>query len=481
MERLLTACEVSKLFQCHPQSVYRNKELPRVLIPGIGIRFKEKELNKYLEQRTINSPPNLQQLIHNQSFSLNNSPDYDIMVSKISGGIISEMAKAKSKTRINLGYGAIYQRKTMSGKIRWYLDYRDADGRRFQMLAKNAVTKDEAVVALREEVAKAFDKEYSLRRKREKIRFKEFADLYLQNYAMVKKRAWERSDKVYLNANLIPYFGNFEITKITPLLIERFIAKRREDGVKKSTINRDLACLRKMFNKAIDWEFLSKNPLAQIRLFSEQEYKRERILSKEEEMRLIEAGSEHIRPVILTSLHTGMRIGEILNLPWNQIDFSAKRIRVKKTKSGKARSIPINNALLGELMKLRSRNGQSPFVFFNPKTGKPLTSVKTAFKAACRRAGIKELTFHDMRRSFATRILQKGADIETVRSLLGHHSISVTQRYTHTDENRKREAVELLDEKTENMAKNRENLLHIRYAEKKGQKAKEVTDLFSIN
>jgi len=70
--------------------------------------------------------------------------------------------------------------------------------------------------------------------------------------------------------------------------------------------------------------------------------------------------------------------------------------------------------------------------------------MKKGFKAACRRAGIKGLRFHDLRHTFATRLVEKGADIETVRDLLGHYSITVTQRYTHSNEDRKRKAVELL-------------------------------------
>jgi len=96
-------------------------------------------------------------------------------------------------------------------------------------------------------------------------------------------------------------------------------------------------------------------------------------------------------------------------------------------------------------MKLRSRNGQSPYIFPNPRTGRPLITIKTAFNAACRRAGIHGLRFHDLRRTFATHLLHRGADIETVRDLLGYHSIVMTERYLHTNEDRKKRAVELLE------------------------------------
>jgi len=342
------------------------------------------------------------------------------------------------QSRRHYGFGSVYQRRPGRG---WTIDYRTPSGERVQKVVKGAVSKTQALKALQNALLKA----HGVKEEKVPVKFKEFADLYLKNYAMVKKRAWERSDRVYLNANLVPYFGRYELTRITPLLIERFIAKRLRDGVKKSTINRDLSCLKKMFNKAIDWNYLSENPLRKVKLFPEKDSIRARVLSEDEERMLLKESADHLRSIIKVGLNSGMRLGEILELQWNQVDFEARRIRVEKTKSGKTRFIPINDILLGELLMLRSRNGQSPYVFANPKTGKPLTTIKTAFNAACRRADIKGLWFHDLRRTFATRLLQRGADIETVRDLLGHRSIMMTQRYTHTNEDRKRRAVKLLE------------------------------------
>lgn len=474
MSNLWDVKAVAEYLAISASTVYRyaeRNELPH--IKKFGLRFKKEDIDEFLEK---DKRKNI------SLFSLPLDKFTAPPVSLIEGGGIFEVVrKSKSKTRFCFGYGAIYQRKTKRGKARWYLDYRDADGRRVQKVATHAITKEEAALALREEVARAFDREYSIKRKKEKMRFKEFAEIYLRDYSMVKKRAWERSDKVYLHANLVPYFGNIELTKIDTHLIERFIAKRLESKVKKSTINRDLTCMKKMFNKAVDWDYLRENPANKVKMFSEKDNRRDRILSEEEETRLLKTSSRHLKSILVVALNTGARMGEILNLQWTQIDFKAMRIKVEKTKSGKIRFINVNVPLFKELLKLKRINGQNPYVFFNPKTGKPLTSVKTAFKAACRRAGIKGLRMHDMRRSFATRLLQKGADIETVRSLLGHRSILTTQRYTHTDDDRKKRAVELLNGKPKEIAKNGDSLLPIRYTEKEGQKAKEATDLFSVN
>ena len=163
-----------------------------------------------------------------------------------------------------------------------------------------------------------------------------------------------------------------------------------------------------------------------------------------EEKKLFETSSEHLRTILKIALYTGMRLGEIFALQWNQIDFGTRTIRVEKTKSGRIRHIPINNFLFQELLRLKNRNGQTNYLFFKSETGKPLTTVKTGFKAACKRAGIEGLRFHDLRHTFASRLVASGIDIETVRSLLGHSDIKMTMRYTHSTSERKRAAVEVL-------------------------------------
>ncbi len=473
MDKLITVREAAHSLKVSESTVYRlcASGLPHIK-KSFGLRFREIDLEKWLEEDKRKTVL-VDNILRN---ALTNLPP--LVIDKTKGG--KEVARA-TKSRRNYGYGAVYIRKTMKGNPRYYIDYRNRNGERTQRLIKNALSWQEANEALKNAVLKEHYKECGIKEQKQPIKFKDFAQIYLKNYCMVKKRAWEKSDKVYLNANLIPTFGNFELTKIDTLLIERFIAKRLEKGVKKSTINRDISCLKKMLNKAIDWDYLRENPLAQIKRFPEKDNMRARVLSGKEEDMLLEESAKHLKPIILTALNTGMRLSEILNLQWTQIDFRAGRIRVEKTKSGKMRFIPINDVLHEEFLKLRNRNSQNPYVFFNPKTGKPLTTIKTAFNAACRRAKIKGLWFHDLRHTFGSRLEERRVDIETIRDLMGHYSITVTQRYTHTNEYRKRDAVEMLSRIPEERAKNGGNLLHIRYMSKKGQKTKEATNLFSFN
>jgi integrase len=126
------------------------------------------------------------------------------------------------------------------------------------------------------------------------------------------------------------------------------------------------------------------------------------------------------------------------------IDFEKKTLQVERTKSGKPLTLPINSDLYDELKRLRALDETSPYVFLNRKTGKPLATVRKPFTAACEKAEFTGLTFHRLRHTVASRLIERNADIEEVRSLLGHSSIAVTQRYVHATDDRRRAAVELL-------------------------------------
>jgi len=254
---------------------------------------------------------------------------------------------------------------------------------------------------------------------------------------------------VYRLQILCGYFKNVDLRTITPLEIERFRASRLRRGNTRSTVNRYLQLMGKMFNLAIEEGYLEENPARKVKSFSEKNNLKERILTEEEEEKLMENCSDTLKSIVAVALNTGMRRAEILNLTWNQVDFQAKRIKVEKTKSGKVRFIPINDDLFKQILKRKNENGQSAFVFLNPATKKPFLDMKTPFKRACRISEIEGLRFHDLRHTFATRLVANGIDVETVRDLLGHYSIVITQRYTHSSDERKRKAIETLSKKSD--------------------------------
>ena len=160
--------------------------------------------------------------------------------------------------------------------------------------------------------------------------------------------------------------------------------------------------------------------------------------------RLLGLCQGQLKPIVQLALNTGMRLGEILGLMWGQIDLGRGQIRVERTKSGSDRLVPINSVLQAVFADLKAVNGHPGFVFANPLTGKPITTVKHSFTTACRKAKIIGLRFHDLRHTFASRLVEGGVDLITIKELLGHSSVTITERYTHPNHGLKRAAVDLL-------------------------------------
>lgn len=206
----------------------------------------------------------------------------------------------------------------------------------------------------------------------------------------------------YINI-IMDYFGeNTPAQKLLPQKIESFKEWLKiERKLKNSSINRYLEILSKMFNLGIDNRLISQNPVNKVKKLLEDNHK-VRFLTKDEEDRLYKALPEFLKPIVTTALQTGMRKGEILNLKWSNIDFEYGFIELLKTKSGKARKIPISDKLKQVLNK-QDKNNQ--YVFMNPETGLPYVDIKKSFNKAMEKAGIKNFRFHDLRHTVATRLV----------------------------------------------------------------------------
>jgi integrase len=213
-------------------------------------------------------------------------------------------------------------------------------------------------MALQEEVRRAFDAEYNVKREYGSMEFEALAEKYIELHAKVHKRGWKKADKIYLGCHLVPYFKGYEIARINSEYIERYKKQRLGEGVKKSTVNREMSCLRLVFNKAISWGYLDESPMKNFKFFSEKDNFMERVLSLEEEERLLKnCASKAVKDFIVFGLNTGMRKSEILALEWKNVSLEKRAILVTMTKSGKNREIPINDTLYGLLDRLHSING----------------------------------------------------------------------------------------------------------------------------
>ncbi|HEX3036083.1 MAG TPA: tyrosine-type recombinase/integrase [Thermodesulfobacteriota bacterium] len=278
----------------------------------------------------------------------------------------------------------------------------------------------------------------------------EFAPEYLSYVRdTVGKRSWKRDELSLTHLN--SFLGDQKLSAITSKDILDYQSKRLKDRVKPATVNRELACLKHLFNVAKQKsQFFGENPVSKVK-FLEENNQMARVLTPEEEERLLASSAPHLIPIILTAVRIGMRKSEILSLKWINVDLGNSAITVEptNTKSKKLNRIPIGKRLREILLKQKLKTGFSEYVFLNPE-GKPYQrhdSLKRCFQGALRRAGIKGLRFHDLRHTAATRMIERGSGIVEVSKMLGHSALSTTMRYAHPD-NSLREAAENADNYT---------------------------------
>lgn len=307
----------------------------------------------------------------------------------------------------------------------WWINYYDQNRRRIQESSHSAHLRDaEKLHALRKsEVLRG------VYRQPVRISLEEFANRYME-YAKANKRSWLRDQQML--EHLKGFFSaGRQLTDITPPDIEGYKLHRRKE-VSGSTVNRELALLKRIFNLAIDWDlYLGSNPLRKVKFFQEVNTGF-RVLSQEEQSRLVETATPVIQDIVLYALNTGSRIGEIFSLRWQNVDLERNLITVFSSKTQKTQLIPINGEVR-RILEYWALGRKSEFVFYNHATGKPLVDLGAGLDLACKKAGITGVTWHTLRHTFASRLLERGVDIMTVKELLGHSTVTVTMRYTHSN------------------------------------------------
>jgi integrase len=342
-----------------------------------------------------------------------------------------------ARKRRPYGSGSVYKRKNKF----WIAYYSDG------ALVREAISldRDTAEKVLKTRQADVIRKRFRLPRT-EKLGFEAMARQYLE-WSKINKKSWLRD--VDSLKNLVPFFKDLRLSDIKPLLIEQYKEKRKKtvriSKVRKietkpanATINRELALLKHLFSLAIKWDYVDSNPVKGVKFLKEN--MKERILTPDEIQALLEEANDNLRPIIMTALCTGMRMGEILSLKWSNVNLRAGFLQVEHSKNGKMRKIPISSALTETLNNVNKGNGE--YVFMN--RGKPIKSMQEAWENALKRGGIKNCRFHDLRHTFATYALYNGADLVSIRDILGHSDIRMTARYAHSSEELKRRAVESL-------------------------------------
>jgi integrase len=263
------------------------------------------------------------------------------------------------------------------------------------------------------------------------IRFKTLAEWYLQLPEVKAKRSWDR-DRHSLKF-LLPHFGERLLKDITPAYIEAYRHKRlaepsRQGGnTKPATVNREIACLKTIFNKAMRNGKAERNPVQGVRALKENN-ERDRILSPEEYIRLLAHCPGHLKPIVKLAYHTGMRRGEILGLTWGQVDLKEGFIKLthEDTKTNEGRLVPLNRELID---MFRALPQGLPHVQVFTRGGKPVRSIRESFTLACQKSGIENLTFHDLRHTAINNWRLQGHDYFRIMAATGHKTMTVFKRY----------------------------------------------------
>jgi integrase len=204
--------------------------------------------------------------------------------------------------------------------------------------------------------------------------------------------------------------------------------KSRKSQVKPATINREIACLRHMLGWAVKRGYLLKNPLLDYEMLKEEPYARERV-SEEIIEKVLSKLPPLFIPVFTLIWQTAARRGEILDLQHPQVDRQNRLIEfTRKTKSGKSRLVMITDRAMEALDAIPPLPG-CPYVFYNPETGTRWSDCRKPWERARKAAGYPWLTPKHLRPALATDLSEKGLETHFVSELLGHSSVTVTERF----------------------------------------------------
>ncbi|MDR1031889.1 MAG: site-specific integrase [Holosporales bacterium] len=302
--------------------------------------------------------------------------------------------------------------------------------------------------AKKEEVAR-------IQREREQTTFAAIFNKYYKQATQDKVPRLCENEKVLFSKWLNPLIGSMPMKEISPFILEKLKKQMSDAGRAPRTITYALALVRQVFNYAKNNDLYNgDNPVSKIKKPSE-DNRRSRFLSQEESITLLEELSKvspTVHDIALISLKCGLRAGEVFKLTWNDVDFRNGTILIKDTKSGRNR-----NAIMTKDVKemLERRRGLSSGLVFLSRTGEQITEVSDAFTRAVERLGFNEgitdrrqkVVFHTLRHTYASRLVMSGVDLYTVQRLMGHSTISMTERYSHLAPDHLKKAVSMMEQK----------------------------------
>jgi integrase len=287
-----------------------------------------------------------------------------------------------------------------------------------------------------------------------------------------------RSDEEDEDKIIITGFYDSPVRAITADLVEDWREERLLDGAKRATINRNVDVLKACLAYAVKKKVISKHPIAGLKRLKAEKENRVRYLSSDEETRLktalvarearireerrsanawrAERGydllpdlgnykfADHLRPMVLLAMNTGVRQGELFSLSWaDVVEGRTIIVQSRNAKSRTTRHIPLNREVRETLDAWRDQTDSKRLVFASTD-GNRFDTVKKSWQGVLADAGISDFRWHDLRHHFASKLVMAGVPLNTVRELLGHADLKMTLRYAHLAPGHMREAVELI-------------------------------------
>jgi integrase len=375
-----------------------------------------------------------------------------------------------------------------SGYMSYYLAYRARDGRgkRFRVGRADALTVAQARDLAEKHMAQVMagiDVQEVRQQERHEAQRTQLQTL--GGFLDAKYAPWVLAERKSGAATLARLQYNFAdllarpMQEISPWVIEKWRAEQLKGGKQKSTVNRDITGLKSVLAKAVAWDVLPSHPLAKLKPIKLDTKGRVRYLTEAEEARLrtaltlrderikaararanawrrvrryaempsieIQAYGDRLTPMVLLTLNTGLRRGELFNLRREDVNVQAKVLTVHgaNAKSGQTRHLPLNREALAVLETWRQQSPGEGYVFPG-KGGQRLNNTRKAWKRLLQEADITGFTWHDLRHSFASKLVMAGVSLAVVRELLGHADLTMTLRYAHLAPDHKANAVEKL-------------------------------------
>lgn len=378
--------------------------------------------------------------------------------------------------------------KSPGGRKAWFYQYRTRQGRQTRTkLGDFPGLSAEAARAIALEQATEAGKGIDLvaRKRAEREEGARARHRTLRTFLENRYEPWAKAHLKSATFQLARLRSDFEgwldrpMSDLNTFAVEGMRQRWKKGGMQPRSINRDIQRLQSVLSRAVEWGILEKHPLAGLKPLKADKTGRVRFLSAAEETALrsaLEAREEglrqarirfnawrgmrgkkplperegdyldHLRPLVMVALNTGLRRGELLGLTWGAVNFSGKMLTVTAAtaKSGHTRRVPLNTQALEVLTVWHHRQGKpkADALVFPGHDGERMKRIDTSWESLMKAAKLKNFRLHDCRHHFASRLVQAGVDLYTVKELLGHSEIAMSEKYAHLAPDNLRAAVE---------------------------------------